>query len=56
MIEITEDDYTNIMKWVTATSMMVEAKLRTPFSDSERKTMDKITQSYNVTKLKEVSE
>lgn len=41
-VELTEEDVMNIRKWLTATSMMIEAKLRTNYSDSERKTSDKI--------------
>jgi len=41
-LEITEEDRINIAKWMTATNMMIQAKLRTPLSDSERQTFDKI--------------
>lgn len=41
-IELTEEDCLNIVKWWTATSMTVEAKLRTPFSDSEHDTIAKV--------------
>jgi len=44
-VEITEEDRINISKWMTATSMMIQAKLRTPLSDSERETFDKIWNS-----------
>ncbi len=34
----------NIRKWMTATSMMIEARVRTPYSDSEIATGDKLKQ------------
>lgn len=40
-IEITEEDRMNILKWITAASIMIEAKVRTPFSESELKTGEK---------------
>ena len=42
LIELTDEDLLNIAKWITATSIMVEAKVRTPFSDSELKTAEKL--------------
>jgi len=42
--ELTKEDYLNIRKWVTATSMMVEAKVRTTWSQSELDTWEKIKQ------------
>lgn len=42
MIELTLEDCWNMVKWWTATSMTVEAKLRTPFSESERETIAKV--------------
>lgn len=43
IVELTEEDCLNILKWWTGTSMMVEAKMRTPFSDSEHETISKIS-------------
>jgi len=39
---ITKEDIINVGKWVTATSMMIEAKLRTPYSQSELDTYEKL--------------
>jgi len=39
---LTSEDCLNIRKWVTATGMMIEAKLRTTWSDSERQTWEKV--------------
>jgi hypothetical protein len=39
---LTKEDIMNIRKWITATTMMIEAKLRTPYSDSEFETIDKL--------------
>ena len=46
-IEITREDVTNISKWMTATSMMIEAKIRTPFSQSEHDTWKKFAPIYH---------
>ncbi len=43
-LTLTKEDYLNIRKWMTATGMMIEAKLRTNWSESERKTLDKLTE------------
>lgn len=43
-MSLTKEDYLNIRKWLTATSMMIEARLRTPYSDSEIATGDKLRQ------------
>jgi hypothetical protein len=40
---LTEEDKLNVKKWLTATSMMIEAKLRTPYSQSELDTAEKLT-------------
>lgn len=40
--ELTKEDIANIHKWITATSMMIEAKFRTTWTESEQKTLDKI--------------
>ena len=42
MTSLTKEDFLNIRKWITATSMLIEAKVRTPYSDSENVTWDKI--------------
>jgi hypothetical protein len=42
LIELTDEDLLNVAKWLTAASIMVEAKIRTPFSDSELKTAEKL--------------
>lgn len=44
-VELTEEDFLNILKWWTATGMTAEAGLRTKFSESERNTMSKITKA-----------
>lgn len=41
-LKITKEDRINISKWLTSTSMMIEAKLRTPYSQSELDTWEKI--------------
>jgi len=45
-VEITKEDAMNISKWITATNMMVEAKLRTPLSQSEIDTWEKFKPTY----------
>ena len=45
-IKITKEDAMNISKWITATNMMVEAKLRTPLSQAELDTWDKFKGAY----------
>ena len=42
-VDLTEEDMLNVRKWLTATSMMIEAKLRTPYSQSELNTGEKLT-------------
>ena len=42
MSQLTKEDCMNVRKWITATSMMIEGKLRTPLSQSEIDTWDKI--------------
>jgi len=42
-VTLTEEDQMNVRKWLTAASIMIEAKVRTPFSDSEHKTAEKLT-------------
>lgn len=46
-VELTREDVMNISKWVTATGMMVEAKLRTPLSESEHATWRKFQHIYH---------
>lgn len=43
-MSLTKEDFVNIRKWMTATSMMIEAKMRTPYSDSELSTGRKLDQ------------
>ena len=43
-VNLTEADCLNILKWWTAASMTVEAKLRTRFTQSERNTIAKISE------------
>ncbi len=45
-VEVTREDVMNISKWMTATSMMIEGKLRTPYSDSEYSTWSKFQHIY----------
>ena len=40
--ELTKEDCLNIRKWMTATSMMIEARLRTTWTPSEQDTLEKI--------------
>lgn len=42
LVYFTEEDLLNVQKWQTATSMMIEGKMRTPYSDSEHKTGEKL--------------
>ena len=41
-VELTAEDELNVKKWLTAVSIMVEAKVRTPMTDSEHKTAEKL--------------
>ena len=41
-VELTDEDLGNVAKWITAASIMIEAKVRTPFSESELKTAEKL--------------
>jgi len=43
-MSLTKEDFLNIRKWTTATSMMIEAKLRTPWTPSEEATLAKLNQ------------
>lgn len=45
--EITKEDAMNISKRITATNMTVEAKLRTPLSQSELDTWKKFEAPYH---------
>jgi len=45
-VELTREDIMNISKWMTATSMMIEARLRTPYSESEHDTWKKFQHIY----------
>jgi len=42
LLDLTAEDLLNIQKWQTATSIMIEANMRTPYSDSEHETAEKI--------------
>ena len=44
MVKLTREDLGNIDKWITAANIMIEAKLRTPWTDSERATFKKLDQ------------
>lgn len=46
-VELTREDVMNISKWITATTMMVEAGLRTPLSESEHETWKKFQHIYH---------
>lgn len=46
-IECTKEDAMNISKWMTATSMMIEAGLRIPYSQSEYDTWKKFESLYH---------
>lgn len=46
-VELTREDVVNIAKWMTAASMMIDAGLRTPYSDSENATWKKFQHIYN---------
>ena len=39
---LTKEDCMNIRRWVTATSMMIEGRLRTTWSQSELDTWEKV--------------
>jgi hypothetical protein len=41
---LTEEDYFNIMGWWIAATMMAEGKLRVSIRDSERDTINKISE------------
>jgi len=40
--ELTKEDCMNIRKWVNATGMLIQAKMRTTWSQSELDTWEKI--------------
>lgn len=42
IVELTEEDQLNVKKWLTAVSIMVEAGVRVPMSDSEHSTAEKL--------------
>ena len=44
MVKLNKEDLGNIDKWITAANMMIEAKMRTPWTDSERATFKKLDQ------------
>ena len=41
---LSKEDHLNIQKWQTATSMMIQTKMRTPYSQSEHDTSNKLMQ------------
>jgi len=41
-LQLTKEDMMNIKKWITAASIMIEARVRTNWSESEQKTFDKL--------------
>jgi len=47
MIEITKEDVMNIAKWMTSASILIEAGVRIPYSDSEHSTWNKLQPIYN---------
>ena len=61
-ITVSKEDAMNISKWMTATSMMIEARLRTPYSQSELDTWEKFKVLYyssdtsEQSRIKEVEE
>jgi len=42
VVVLTQEDSINVSKWLTATSMMIETEHRTPYSNSEYKTSEKL--------------
>ncbi len=46
-VEVTREDVLNISKWMTATTMMIEARMRTPYSESEHNTWRKFQHIYH---------
>jgi len=47
-VEVTREDVMNISKWMTATTMMIEARMRTPYSESEHNTWRKFSISITI--------
>ena len=43
-MNLTREDLQNIDKWITATGIMIEGKIRTPWTDSELATFKKLDQ------------
>ena len=52
-IDLTEDDLVNIGKWITATSMVIQANLRTPLSPSENETWVKIERARRLLRVQQ---
>jgi len=50
-IDLTEDDLMNIGKWIAATSMVIQANLRTPLSPSENETWIKIERARRLFRI-----
>jgi hypothetical protein len=44
-VYISKEDIMNVSKWMTCCSIMIEAGVRIPFSQSERDTWEKIKRS-----------
>jgi len=43
-MKLTREDHQNINKWITATGIMIEGGVRTPWTPSEEATLDKLDQ------------
>ena len=43
-MKLTKEDLDNIDKWITAANIMIEANIRTLWTDSERATFKKLDQ------------
>ena len=44
MVKLTKEDLGNIDKWITCANIMIEAEIRTLWTDSERATFKKLDQ------------
>lgn len=45
---LTKEDHLNIQKWQTATTMVIQTKMRTPYSQSELDTSEKLKQIVGI--------
>jgi len=43
-MKLTREDLGNIDKWIVATGIMIEGKIRIPWTDSEKATFKKLDQ------------